>query len=105
MCPRVLSVGDGGIVPARVRDTRSVAGVVIVDISSEVSERATKESGSVECRDKKSSAGRLDSHVLEDDARVVRPACYRSVLDLRLLRPLVEVCLGDKDRESAITEL
>jgi phosphoribosylanthranilate isomerase len=42
VCPRVLSVGDGGIVPAGVRDARSVAGIVIVDVSSEVSERAKR---------------------------------------------------------------
>jgi hypothetical protein len=105
VCPRVLSVGDGGVVPARVRDARAVARIVIVDVSSEVPERAAKGSRSVEPGDKRSSAGRLDSHILEDDARVVRPACYRSILDLRLLGPLVEVGLSDKDREAAIAEL
>jgi hypothetical protein len=42
VCPRVLSVGDRGVVPARVRDTRSVAGIVIVDVTSEVSEGAKR---------------------------------------------------------------
>jgi hypothetical protein len=40
--PRILTVGDGSVVPARVRDARSVAGIVIVDVSSEVSERAKR---------------------------------------------------------------
>lgn len=59
VCPRVLSVGDGGVVPARVRDARSVAGIVIVDVSGEVSERAAKGSGSVERGDQRSSRANL----------------------------------------------